>query len=43
VATLDAFDRTVVDDATDPAIVAALRSKGIDVQIAGPTAEGRVP
>jgi DeoR/GlpR family transcriptional regulator of sugar metabolism len=42
VATLDAFDRTVVDDATDPAIVAALRSKGIDVQIAGPTAEGRV-
>jgi DeoR/GlpR family transcriptional regulator of sugar metabolism len=36
VATLDAFDRAVVDDTTDPAIIAALRSSGLDVEVAGP-------
>jgi DeoR/GlpR family transcriptional regulator of sugar metabolism len=41
VATLDVFDRAVVDDTTDPAIIAALRSSGLDVEVAG-LAEGSV-
>jgi DeoR/GlpR family transcriptional regulator of sugar metabolism len=38
---LDAFDRAVVDDGTDPAIVSALRSQGIDVDVAGPATDAR--
>jgi DeoR/GlpR family transcriptional regulator of sugar metabolism len=40
VATFDAFDRAVVDDTTDPAIIAALRSSGLDVEVAGPEDAG---
>ena len=36
IAGLDAFDRAVVDDSTDPAHISALRSHGLDVTVAGP-------
>lgn len=36
VATLEAFDRAVVDDTTEPEIVSALRASGIAVEVAGP-------
>lgn len=42
VATLDAFDRAVVDDTTDPEIVSALRASGLDVEVAGPPERSRV-
>jgi DeoR/GlpR family transcriptional regulator of sugar metabolism len=35
---LESFDRVVVDDSTDPAIVSALRSYPLDVEVAGPPA-----
>lgn len=36
IAGLDAFDRAVVDDGTDPEIVSALRSLSLEVDVAGP-------
>jgi DeoR/GlpR family transcriptional regulator of sugar metabolism len=33
---LDAFDGAVVDDATEPEIVAAVRAQGLEVEVAGP-------
>ena len=43
VATLDAFERAVVDDTTEPAIVSALRAGGLDVEVAGASATSRTP
>jgi DeoR/GlpR family transcriptional regulator of sugar metabolism len=36
VAGFEAFSDAIVDDATDPVVVAALRSRGLDVEIARP-------
>jgi DeoR/GlpR family transcriptional regulator of sugar metabolism len=37
VTALDAFDRAVVDDTTEPAVIRALRANGLEVEIAGPS------
>ena len=42
IAPLDAFDRAVVDETTDPECIAALRSAGLDVAVAGPDSERAV-
>jgi DeoR/GlpR family transcriptional regulator of sugar metabolism len=42
IATLDEFDRAVVDDTTDPESIAALRSAGLEVDVAGPSREQAV-
>jgi DeoR/GlpR family transcriptional regulator of sugar metabolism len=42
IATFDEFDRAVVDDTTDPESIAALRSAGLEVDVAGPTTEEAV-
>src|SRR4051794_15186527 len=42
IAPLGAFDRAVVDETTDPECIAALRSAGLDVAVAGPDSERAV-
>src|SRR3954454_13709231 len=42
IATFDEFDRAVVDETTDPECIAALRSAGLDVAVAGPDSESGV-